>query len=82
MIIHPSQHRGLSFREACRLQSFPDWCRFFGTKDDHQQQLANAVPPLMASMVANAIGSLWKDIKRGNQNRQFVSISSASQEEA
>jgi DNA-methyltransferase (dcm) len=59
MIIHPSQHRGLSFREACRLQSFPDWYRFKGSLDNKQQQLANAVPPLMAAAVANAIGSFW-----------------------
>ncbi len=59
MIIHPSQHRGLSLREACRLQSFPDWCRFHGTINDKQQQLANAVPPLMAAIVAKAIGDFW-----------------------
>jgi len=62
MIIHPSQHRGLSFREACRLQSFPDWFRFQGTNNNRQQQLANAVPPLMASMVAKAIGDLWTQL--------------------
>jgi len=55
MIIHPWQDRGLSLREACRLQSFPDWCRFHGTTNDKQQQLANAVPPLMAAAVAKAI---------------------------
>lgn len=59
MLIHPIQDRGLSFREACRLQSFPDWYRFMGTNNDQQQQLANAVPPLMASAVANAIGEFW-----------------------
>src|SRR5262249_14083532 len=31
MLVHPSQHRGLSLREAARLQSFPDWFRFSGT---------------------------------------------------
>jgi DNA-cytosine methyltransferase len=59
MIIHPSQDRGLSFREACRLQSFPDWCRFHGTTNDKQQQLANAVPPLMAAAVAKAIANFY-----------------------
>jgi len=59
MIIHPTQHRGLSLREACRLQSFPDWCRFQGKTNDKQQQLANAVPPLMAAVVARAIGDFW-----------------------
>jgi len=60
MVIHPSHHRGLSFREACRLQSFPDWFRFRGPLDDGQQQhLANAVPPLLAAAVAWAIGEFW-----------------------
>jgi DNA-cytosine methyltransferase len=59
MIIHPSQDRGLSLREACRLQSFPDWCRFHGTTNDKQQQLANAVPPLMATAVAKAIADFY-----------------------
>lgn len=55
MTIHPTQHRGLSLREACRLQSFPDWFRFQGKSDSQQQQLANAVPPLLASAIASAI---------------------------
>ena len=61
MIIHPTQHRGLSFREACRLQSFPDWFRFVGRTEEMQQQLANAVPPLLASRVAYAIAQFWVD---------------------
>lgn len=62
MIIHPTQNRGLSFREACRLQSFPDWFRFMGKKDSMQQQLANAVPPLLASHVAYAIAEICSSI--------------------
>lgn len=62
MTIHPQQHRGLSFREACRLQSFPDWCRFTGGSDSAQQQLANAVPPLLASAIAWAIAEVWAKI--------------------
>lgn len=61
MIIHPTQDRGLSFREACRLQSFPDWYQFCGRIDNRQQQLANAVPPLLASKIANAVASYWLD---------------------
>jgi len=63
MLIHPTQHRGLSFREACRLQSFPDWFRFMGTSNQQQQQLANAVPPLMASKVAYSIAECWLNIQ-------------------
>lgn len=63
MTIHPIQDRGLSFREACRLQSFPDWFRFLGPRDEGQQQhLANAVPPLLAAAVAWAIGEFWHTI--------------------
>lgn len=59
MTIHPTQDRGLSMREACRLQSFPDWFRFQGTLNDKQQQLANAVPPILASALAKAIADFW-----------------------
>jgi DNA-cytosine methyltransferase len=62
MIIHPSQHRGLSLREAARLQSFPDWFRFAGTTSGaegglmhKQQQLANAVCPSVTKAVAEFI---------------------------
>ena len=62
MIVHPSQHRGLSLREAARLQSFPDWFRFAGSinGDDgglvhKQQQLANAVCPLVTQALARFI---------------------------
>ncbi len=70
MVIHPIQNRGLSFREACRLQSFPDWFEFFGESDHRQQQLANAVPPLMAAGVAWAIGECWSKIIANNSTAQ------------
>lgn len=62
MLVHPAQHRGLSLREASRLQSFPDWFRFAGTSTGRpgglvhkQQQLANAVCPLVTKAIAEFI---------------------------
>lgn len=55
MLIHPSQNRGLSVREAARLQSFPDSYKFVGSIGFQQQQVADAVPPLLAEAVARAV---------------------------
>jgi len=55
MLIHPSQDRGLSIREAARLQSFPDRYRFLGSIGFQQQQVADAVPPLLAEAVARTL---------------------------
>ena len=55
MLIHPLEHRGLSVREAARLQSFPDSFTFKGGIEAQQQQVANAVPPLLAAELASAI---------------------------
>ncbi len=62
MLVHPNQHRGLSLREASRLQSFPDWFRFSGGVISgksgivhKQQQLANAVCPLVTMALAEFI---------------------------
>lgn len=55
MLIHPYQDRGLSVREAARLQSFPDTFIFQGPHMSIQQQIGNAVPPLLAKAVLTQI---------------------------
>jgi DNA (cytosine-5)-methyltransferase 1 len=61
MIIHPWENRGLSVREAARLQSFPDWYEFKGPIGFQQQQVGNAVPPLLAKAVFEAIRKANQD---------------------
>lgn len=55
MLIHPFQDRGLSVREAARLQSFPDKFIFKGSLMHIQQQIGNAVPPLLSKAVFQKI---------------------------
>lgn len=55
MLIHPYQDRGISVREAARLQSFPDHFIFEGPISHIQQQIGNAVPPLLAKAVFEQI---------------------------
>jgi DNA (cytosine-5)-methyltransferase 1 len=51
MLVHPIENRGLSVREAARIQSFPDTFHFFGSIGYQQQQVGNSVPPLLAKAI-------------------------------
>jgi DNA (cytosine-5)-methyltransferase 1 len=59
--LHPKQHRPITHREAARLQSFPDDFQFMGTKIEIAKQIGNAVPPLLATKVAESILSLFSN---------------------
>lgn len=53
--VHPVLHRTLTVREAARIQTFPDWMRFVGTRQQQCTLVGNAVPPLLAEIFANNI---------------------------
>ncbi|WP_115001164.1 DNA cytosine methyltransferase [Empedobacter falsenii] len=52
---HPEDARGLTIRERCRIQSFPDDFIVKGGIVQGRVQTGNAVPPLLAKAVALAI---------------------------
>jgi len=52
---HPKDNRGLTIRERCRIQSFPDDFIVKGGTVQARVQTGNAVPPLLAKAVALAI---------------------------
>lgn len=55
MYIHPTQARGLTPREAARVQSYPDDYFFRGAYTKTYMQIGNSVPPLLGRAIANII---------------------------
>lgn len=53
--IHPFEPRGISVREAARIQSFPDDFFFDCSMGEAYKQIGNAVPPLLAFAVAQCV---------------------------
>lgn len=60
-LLHPTENRAITPREAARLQSFPDWYQFAGPyvqfhgdkEQDRYEQIGDAIPPLLANAMGN-----------------------------
>lgn len=71
-MIHPYLDRGLTPREAARLQSFPDWYKFQGPyvkfhsdpEQDQYEQIGDAIPPLLAYALGTEVVNTLKYIHK------------------
>ncbi|MDC0970619.1 DNA (cytosine-5-)-methyltransferase [Alphaproteobacteria bacterium] len=52
---HWAEPRALTNRERARIQTFPDWFEFVGSKESIRKQIGMAIPPEGIRMVCNAI---------------------------
>lgn len=74
---HPTQARGLTVRERCRIQSFPDVFFVSGGTCQGRVQTGNAVPPFLAKAVATSIlrslkGEVWATEEDGFSAHQLA----------
>jgi DNA (cytosine-5)-methyltransferase 1 len=65
---HYSLPRRLTVRECARIQTFPDNFKFIHAKTASVSQIGNAVPPVLAHIVAESINDYLKIVERGNEN--------------
>jgi DNA (cytosine-5)-methyltransferase 1 len=60
-------NRRLSHRELCRLQTFPDDVVVYGNRMSVQRQIGNAVPSLLAEVLAREIKTQLLGFRRTNE---------------
>lgn len=76
---HPDENRGISMREAARLQSFDDDFRFITSTEDFEDtttygvgfdMIGEAVPPLLSRAIAKHIARLLDELADGSANQE------------
>ena len=63
--VHPTEHRGISLREAALLQTFPLRYRFVGNHGSIERQIGNAVPVKLAEALGLAVKRCIETVREG-----------------
>jgi DNA (cytosine-5)-methyltransferase 1 len=58
--VHPTEHHGITLRQAARFQTFPDWFTFSGGLMAGGTQVGNAVPVQMARALLEPLVKAWQ----------------------
>ncbi|EGQ8363366.1 DNA cytosine methyltransferase [Vibrio parahaemolyticus] len=69
MYIHPNSARGLTPREAARVQGFSDDYLFLGTPNEWYRQIGNAVSPLVSRALGLASFMVLENIFENNNEK-------------
>ena len=65
---HYELNRRLTVRECARIQTFPDDFKFGYAKTTNISQIGNAVPPVLAYLVAKSVADYLKSLEQGGKN--------------
>jgi len=59
--VHPTEHHGITVRQAARIQTFPDTFEFVGGLTAAGKQIGNAVPIQLGEALISAIAAYLKE---------------------
>ncbi len=62
--VHPTEHRGISLREAALLQTFPPRYRFVGSHGSIERQIGNAIPVKLAEALGLVVRRCLETVRR------------------
>lgn len=72
--LHPFEHRPLTLRECARLQTFPNEFEFFGSNAEQALLIGNAIPPMLARVIAENLGRDLATANKSAKNGELLSF--------
>lgn len=65
--VHPTEHHGITLRQAARIQSFPDWFNFEGGIMAGGVQVGNAVPVALAKALLEPMRAAVLEVRKAKE---------------